>query len=105
MGRLLLVRLARRPGHRPLALPGKVRAWAGSRIDFGDSIAGQGHYAVVTRMVDASMQLRLLLLIARMLHYLLLLHKLCDTGDGDLEHGRHSGHRSVAAVSPGISQV
>ena len=83
MGRLLLVRLARRPGHRPLTLPEKVRAWAGSRTDFGDSIAGQGHYAVVTRTVDASMQLRLLLLIPRMLHFLLLLHTLSETGDGD----------------------
>ena len=37
MGRLLLVRLARRPGHRPLVLPGKVRAWQDSLSDCGGS--------------------------------------------------------------------
>ena len=106
MGRLLLRRLARRPVRvLPLLLPREVRARVGSRIDFGGSIAGQKQFALNGRRVIATTQLHASLLNARMLRFLLLLRGLSSTGDRDLEHGEHSGHRSVAAVSPGVSQV
>ena len=103
MGRLLLVRLARRPGHRPLTLPRKVRAWADSRIDFGGRVAQRRLIAVrvgrciirarvqlctiSTNAVNASMQLRTLLLTTRVLTSLLHLRPFSEAGDRDLEHG------------------
>ena len=106
MGRLLLRRLARRPVRvQPLLLPREVRARVGSRIDCGGSIAGQRQFAVIDCRIIATKQLLELLLNAPMLRFLLLLHNLCSIGEGDLEHGEHSGHRSLAAVRPGISQV
>jgi hypothetical protein len=109
MGRLLLRRLARRPVRvQPLLLPREVRARVGSRSDCGGSIAGQMQFAGVKGVkgrIVAVKQLAALLLNAPLLCFLLVLLICCSSGERDLEHGEHSDHRSMVAVSPGISQV
>ena len=91
MGRLLLRRLARRPVRvQPLLLPREVRARVDSRSDCGGSIAGQMQIAGVNGIhcrIVAVKQLVALLLNAPLLCFLLVLHHICNNGDGDLEHG------------------